>query len=277
MKLKNAFILLSTSGVICAGNLIGGEKESQSIDSENEKDPYYESFSVGEAAPTPPPEGEPDTSAMDSRSPDEIVEAKMKEFEELENPPSSFLYGITGALEFPHVLNFGLESMIDRKWGVSLNYGSISRNINGIDVGMKHYDVRLRYHPWKSSFFAGLALGQHLLTGEKSRDITYSGSTHPVLTTIKVNAKSNYVIPQIGWFSVWDAGFTIGFDLGVLVPTGARTNSEASFSNLPDGTESAIREDADFIKVQSDVEDTSKSYTKRPLPFLTMMRVGWML
>jgi hypothetical protein len=239
---------------------------------------YDESFTTGDVVPAAPPEGTPDSVIADDRSPDEIVEAKMKEFEELDKTPSKMMVGVTGAMEFPHVLNLGLETLFNKTVGVSLNYGSLRRNISSTDVAMDHADVRFRYHPWQSNFFFGLGVGQHRLKGEKTKDVKYTlkGAETTTSTTVNVTLSSKYALPHIGWFAVWDAGFTMGLDLGVMVPIAAKSDTDVTFTNLPADAEAEIRNDADYQKLVSDAEDATASYGKKTLPFLTMLRVGWM-
>jgi hypothetical protein len=239
--------------------------------------PYSDSFTTGDVVPTPPPEGEPDTSGIDSNpelnpDPDKMFDDE----DSLKERP--FIFGFTGALAVPHIINTGFETLTYKKYGASLNYGNISRNINGVDVGLKHYDVRLRYHPWSSSFFAGVALGKHMITGQKSKDInvTYNGTKSNVPTKLKVTASANYIAPHIGWFVVWEPGFTMGLDLGWMIPSGATSKAEATFANLPDGAESAIRATPEFTSATSDVEKASDDYVKKSIPFISMIRIGWM-
>lgn len=230
--------------------------------------PYSESFTSGEVTPAPPPELDDD--ARPEKDPDH---------DPLNDPstdtmPENFRIGVTGALEFPHIVNFGLETLMYQKYGFSIDRGAVSRNINGIDVSIVHTDLRFRYHPWGGSFFGGIALGQHTLTGEKSRDITYSGAT--VKTNVKITAKSNYVTPHIGWFTIWEPGFTMGLDLGWLFPVSPKTTVDDTYSGLPAGTEETFRNTAEYTKLKSDVDDSVQAYSKKSLPFVTMIRMGWM-
>ncbi|MCX6127428.1 MAG: hypothetical protein NTV34_22130, partial [Proteobacteria bacterium] len=187
-------------------------------------------------------------------------------------------FGLTGALVVPHVINIGLETLTHRKFGASVNYGNVSRNIGGVDLAMRHTDIRFRYHPFGGSFFAGVAVGQHTLIGQKGRDIavTYNSVKSTVPTKVKVTAKANYVAPHIGWFAIWEPGFTIGLDIGWLVPSGAKSTTEATFTNLPAGAEDTIRSTPEFAKATSDVDDAAMSGAKKSLPFLSMIRIGWM-
>ena len=247
------------------------DASSDSAPTSESATPYSESFSSGEVTPAPPPEAE---DSNPEKNPDE---------DPLNDPsndsmPENFRIGVTGALEFPHVINYALDSLMFQKYGLSINRGSLSRNVNGIEVSMVHTDVRFRYHPWGGSFFGGIALGQHIITGEKSRDITttYNGASKSVNATVKVTAKSNYVTPHIGWFTIWEPGFTMGLDLGWLFPVSPKTAIDDSYTGLPAGGEETFRATPEYAKLKSDIDDTVQSYAKKSLPFVTMIRIGWM-
>lgn len=238
--------------------------------------PYSDSFSSGEVMPGPPPEQDKDL--IDEVNPDQNPDSNPLNDPETNSLPPNFRIGVTGALEIPHIVNFGLDTLMFQKYGVSINRGSVTRNINGVDVSMVHTDLRLRYHPWGGSFFGGVALGQHIMTGEKSKDIsvTSNGTTTKVSANVKLTAKANYIAPHIGWFAVWEPGFTMGMDLGWLVPVSPRTTVDDSYGNLPAGAEEALKNTAEYTKLRSDLDDSVQSYAKKSLPFLTMIRLGWM-
>lgn len=263
---------LLTLGLLTTNTTLLAQAQVDGPSSDDGKTPYTESFTTGDVVPAPLPV---DEDVSDANRP--LVNPEDLE-DDGDSRSDTFMFGFTGALEVPHIINVGFETLTYRKFGMSLNYGNISRNVSGVDVGMKHSDIRLRYHPWAGSFFGGVAVGQHTLTGEKSKDIslTYSGTTTVVPTTVKVSASSNYVAPHIGWFSVWESGFTMGLDLGWMVPTGAKSSVEATFSNLPAGAETELRNTPEFTKAKKEVEDAADSYIKKSLPFISMIRIGWM-
>jgi hypothetical protein len=173
-------------------------------------------------------------------------------------------------------MNIGVETLVFRKFGISVNYGNVTRSINNVDIDMKHADVRFRWFPWSTSFFAGLALGQHQMTGELNRDIKEPTSKTTVSSRGKLTASANYITPHLGWFSIWDSGFTIGFDVGYLMPLSPDSKFSATFANAPQGTDATLRETTEYKNMKKDLEDSAKSYASKPLPFATMLRMGWM-
>jgi hypothetical protein len=190
-----------------------------------------------------------------------------------------FLFGASASLTVPHLMNIGLETIIFRKFGVSLNYGNVTRRINNVDLMMQHMDARFRWFPMGTSFFAGIALGRHQITGELDRDISYTAADSKKLVVQshgKLTAHANYVAPHIGWFSVWDSGFTMGFDVGYLFPTSPGSKFSSSFKNAPADSDAALRETQDYKRLKEDLEDSAKAYASKGLPFVNILRLGWM-
>ena len=251
--------------------------ENPNSDSATMPKGYDESFQTGDIPKPSTPEMDPEASGGDQElNPDQRPENSAFNQTITDFNTGDFLVGATAAFNFPHVVNFGVETLMFQKFGVSLNYGNVTRNINNVDVAMKHTDVRFRWFPWQGSFFAGLALGQHQVSGELNRDIKEPTSKMTVSSHGKLNASANYVIPHFGWFSVWDGGLTMGCDFGYLVPNDPKSTFSATFANPPEGTDGALRETNEFKKMKKDLEDSAKSYASKRLPFATFLRLGWM-
>ncbi|MCX6126973.1 MAG: hypothetical protein NTV34_19790 [Proteobacteria bacterium] len=70
------------------------------------------------------------------------------------------------------------------------------------------------------------------------------GHASAIPTKVKVAAKSNYIAPHIGWFGIWEPGFTIGLVLGWLIPSGATSSSEISFASPADDARGGDRKAA---------------------------------
>ena len=237
---------------------------------------YDESFTTGDSKPLPPPEGEPQTEA--TQNPDRTPDSNPANDPRLDQEPENFRFGVTGALTVPHIINIGLETIIFQKYGISLNRGNISQPVNSVNMRMEHNDIRFRWHPWGGSFFGAIAIGQQTMVGEQSKDITatLNGEKKIIPTTVKMTAKANYIAPHIGWFAIWDPGFTVGLDIGWLFPQKPTTNSSVSYQGLPAGTEDTLNNTAEYRAFKSDVDDSVQARARKGLPFLTMMRVGWM-
>jgi hypothetical protein len=193
-----------------------------------------------------------------------------------ENPPENLLVGATFALSNPHVINLGLESVFYEKFGASLNYGNITETMKNVAINVKHVDFRMRWFPWKSSFFAGLALGRHWIKGDLHRVATIPSSGQQVAIHGNISASASYFAPQIGWFATWESGFTLGADVGCLFPNSQKSNFTSSINNPPAGTEAEINATKEYSNMKSELESISKSFLGKPKFMITIMRFGWM-
>jgi len=237
---------------------------------------YDESFQTGDIPKPSAPELNPDITNEDELNPDKNPDKNPLSDPGRDRVPENFMIGATAALTFPHLINLGLDTLIYHRFGVSLNYGNVTKSINSVDVSMKHTDVRLRWFPWESSFFVGAAFGQHQMSGEVDRQVSEPTTKQKYATHGKLVAKANYIAPHFGWFSVWDSGFTLGCDFGYLVPSSPKSTFTSTFANAPAGSEETLKETAEYKKMKSDLEGSAKSYAGKKLPFSTLLRIGWM-
>lgn len=272
--LSIAVATLLMSQTVCAQDDATITTPSDDQPSAQSATPYNESFSSGEVTPAPPPDP----------SGDEVKPETNPDEDPLNDPshdalPDNFRIGIAGALEIPHIIDYSVDLLMLQKFGFSIDHGSVSRSVNGIDVSIVHTDLRFRYHPGGGSFFTGFAIGQHTLTGEKSRDVSITDSSGKKITasaTVKATAKANYVAPHIGWFTIWEPGFTMGLDLGWLFPFSPKTTIEDSYSGVQAADVETLKATPEYQKNRSDANDTIEKNSKKSWPFVTMIRIGWM-
>lgn len=252
--------------------------QEKSGDSQPEPLPkgYDESFHTGDIPKPTSPELDPDNLDEEEMSPDQMPDLNPMNDPDLDREPRDFRFGVSAALAIPHMLDFALESQIQKRFAVSLNYGNVSRSLNNIDVSIKHQEVRARFFYKESSFFFGLGLGQHELIGELDRDIKTSETSQTVSAHGKLKATANYFVPHLGWLLTWDSGVILGFDVGYLIPSNAKSSFSHGFKNVGSETESALMESADFKKLKKDLEDSAKKYASSPTPFTSLLRLGWM-
>jgi len=237
---------------------------------------YDESFQTGEIPKPNTPDMDPENVSEDEIAPDRSPDSNPMNDPSLDMEPRNFRVGATAALTLPHMLNFAVETLIRKDFSVSANYGNVSRSLSNVDVTLRHADIRLRWFPYETPFFVGLALGQHQLTGELDRNVTEPTSKQTVGAHGKLVASANYVAPHVGWFSVWDSGFIVGLDIGYLLPASPKSKFTASFKNPPAGTESALEETSEFKNLKTDLEDAAKKHASKPTPFASLLRFGWM-
>lgn len=237
---------------------------------------YDESFHTGDIPKPTSPEMDPDNLGEEEINPDQLPEMNPMNDPSLDNEPRDYRLGLSAALTLPHMLNFAIESMIKRNFSVSLNYGNVTRSLSNVDVSLKHQDIRFRWFPYESAFFVGLGVGQHQLIGEMDRSIKLTAESPVVVATGKLNASATYAVPHVGWFSVWESGFVVGFDIGYLLPSKSESKFSHSFSGASPGTEATLTESGDFKKLKSDLEDAAKKHASQPTPFTSLLRIGWM-
>jgi hypothetical protein len=175
------------------------------------------------------------------------------------------LFGAHAALGFPHVLTAGLDLVTPgRTWGFALIAGAFTASgPESTNVGMTNTELQLRYHPWSSAFFVGLGAGNHQVKVDKVETIL--GSSVKAEATVK----ASYLKPQFGWIWQYDSGLSIGMEFGYLSPSGSTTDFT---SNAPAPAQ-ATQEYADLEK---DVKDNGDKFGKMGLPFVSLLRLGWM-
>jgi hypothetical protein len=238
---------------------------------------YDESFQTGDIPKPKEPELDPDLANENELSPDQSPDSNPDNDPARDRMSDLFMIGGSAAIALPHVLNLGIESMIGQRFGISVNYGNATRTLSSVDVGVRHTDLRLRWFPWAGSFFVGSAFGSHKLTGELNRVIYDSTTKQNIAVHGKLSASANYIAPHFGWFSVWDSGFTMGCDFGYLMPSGVKSSFSSNFGAIPSGVgEDSLRESGEYKEMRKDLEDSAKKYASMPLPFVTLMRIGWM-
>ena len=115
-----------------------------------------------------------------------------------------------------------------------------------------------RYHFNGKSFFGGINAGYQDFRVESAQN-TIPGAGYKITDGVKVF----YITPHIGWFRVYASGFTIGSELGVrvLVSTKRYTEHSGPGNYTPD--------------VRKAVDDGMKFLAKKPLPFVTLLRMGY--
>ncbi len=239
---------------------------------------YDDSFQTGDIPKPKEPELDPDLNSDNEISPDKSPEANPDNDTSLDRSDEMVRIGGSAAISIPHVLNLGLETMIQNRFGISLNYGNATRSLNSVDVGIQHADLRLRWFPWSTSLFFGVGLGVQKLNGELNRVIKDGPTGQNISVRGKLNASANFIAPHFGWFAVWESGLTLGCDFGYLIPSSSQSSFAASFGTIPSGvSEDSLRQSSEFKEMRKDLEDSAKRYASRPMPFITLMRIGWML
>jgi hypothetical protein len=175
------------------------------------------------------------------------------------------LLGAHAALGFPHVLTAGLDLVTPgRAWGFALIAGAFTASgPESTNVGMTNTELQLRYHPWASAFYVGLGAGSHQVKIDKTE--TIQGNSVKAEATVK----ASYLKPQFGWIWQYDSGFSIGMEFGYLSPSGSTTDFT---SNAPAPAQAT----PEYANLEKDVKDNGDKFGKMGLPFVSLIRLGWM-
>lgn len=204
-----------------------------------------------ETAPPPPPPPEKETSSDAAGAP--------------------HLFGLHASLGLPHPINYGLNYVMpNRMFSFEFSTGSFGVKTNDVDISLQNLEVGARWHPFTGSFFVGALFGNQKISGKKSERITDSGSGISYDVDAEVEVKSNYITPHLGW--MWgggSSGFFMMFEMGVQSPSGVK--SEFS-SNAP----GLIQNEQEYINLKKDVEDGGDKVGNTSLPYVALLKLGWL-
>ncbi|MBC7742676.1 MAG: hypothetical protein H7061_10790, partial [Bdellovibrionaceae bacterium] len=148
-----------------------------------------------------------------------------------------------------------------------------SNTDTGMDLAISNQELDLKYHPFLSKFYVGAMYGQHKLVGKKTA--TYTVLSQSRTTTITDTITASYVTPHIGFTWKADWGLTIGRDLGWLVPISPKAEiNEGDITSDPLYSSLAVQ--ADYVENKRKLQEESDKYGKTSLPYLALLRVGWL-
>jgi hypothetical protein len=184
--------------------------------------------------------------------------------------------GATAAVGFPHPLTFGLDATYAGLAGGGVSFGSFKTpEVGGASVSISNWDVRGRWFPFRGSFFLGAAYGSQTIEAKATDDIA-AATGQKVDTSIKLKVDTTYMTPHLGWFATWDSGFTLGFELGYQIALSSKAKDPEVHAGTAAETEAVTQTD-DFKKAQKDAKDATERFGKTSLPYLTLLRLGWLL
>ena len=180
-----------------------------------------------------------------------------------------FRIGPSLALGLPQPLAWSLEMMFGNSWSGAFSLGSNNAKREGVSFSISSWDVRARWHPFEGSFFFGTSFGSQKVKGETDQAVD------GVDTKFIVTATNRYVTPHVGWFSVWPGGLTLGFEAGWQVAMNPDSDFDARFETGTDQQE-ALKASETYKKEKKDIEDAAETLTGKGLPYLKVLRVGWL-
>lgn len=187
--------------------------------------------------------------------------------------------GPTVQVGFPHPITYGVEGLFAQV--VSFGFSTGRYNVTQIDkanVKIKSWDVFARWHPFAGNFFVGGAYGHQEIKGRFEDDVNLTLNGFPTTVPARVDAeiKSNYIAPRFGWMGVYPSGLTFGFELGAQIPLSPDTQVDATIPGASPTEETAVKATADYKDLKKQADDAVKIFGKKTIPFLTLLKVGWL-
>lgn len=188
--------------------------------------------------------------------------------------------GPTASVGFPFLLNYGVDATWERTIGAGFGLGRMKRDVNSTTkIELFNWDMRLRWFPWQGSFFLGAAYGNQNIVGQTTQDVAMDSGGVPLTipTTLRLEVKTTYLTPHLGWFSTWDCGFTLGFELGYQMPLSSKAELQQAFENVSVAAEDSVTNSESFKKTKSDIEKVAETFGKKAVPYINLIRIGWLL
>lgn len=171
---------------------------------------------------------------------------------------------------------FGIDVMYKNSFSGGFHMGPFRYKSEKVDVKFNSWDVVGRWHPWMGSFFVGLGYVSQSLDLEASEKMD-SGANQKVKTTLKVGVTTNYLMPHLGWMSVWDSGFTLGFEIGYKMHSSHSTDKlKASFDGATAGQVAAVISSSDYKKLEKDVNDVADQFGEKSIPYINFLKIGYL-
>lgn len=207
--------------------------------------------------------------ASDTTTPNEAKEASAK---------SDLRFGPSVSIGIPHPLTGAVDLVYADLVALSLSAGRAGTELDETDIEIRNWDIALRWFPFGGSFFLGAAFGEQGIVGKRTEtlDVDAGGTTLKVPTTVRLEIESKYFTPQLGWFARFDSGLTLGFDIGVQLPSSAKSDLQTSFANVSAAGEAAVKASEEYKETEKDVKDAAELIGEKAIPYVNLIRVGWL-
>lgn len=170
----------------------------------------------------------------------------------------------------------GIEVMYKNTFSAGFHVGPFTYKSDDVDLKFNSWDLVGRWHPWMGSFFVGLGYVSQDLDLEAKSSID-AGAGQKVPTKLKVGVTTNYLMPHIGWMSVWDSGFTLGFEIGYKMHSSHSTDKlKVSFDGATTAQEAAVVASEDYKKLKKDVDDAAETFGEMGMPYINLLKIGYL-
>jgi hypothetical protein len=257
-----------SSSIVVAAMFVFGGQHAFSQESSSETPPASQD-QVGEA---------PAQDSMKAKTPDE-AEAPVA----AKSGASLFgdlRIGPTASLAFPHLLYYSLDATYAKFIGLSLGGGRLGRKFNDTtELEMRNWDIRVRWFPFSGSYFLGAAYGNQGVVLKTRTDLknTQGELELKIPTDIRLEVTTKYLTPHMGWFATWESGFTLGFEFGYQMALNSSADFDVVFQDVSPTNRATVENTAEFKKSKSDIEKTAELFGKTSIPYINLLRLGWLL
>jgi hypothetical protein len=188
----------------------------------------------------------------------------------------------------PDLLSLGGMIKLTRYFGAGINVGlipTVKLSLYGdATVAFQEYDVYGHIFPFGGAFFLGAGVGYANVHGTIANHYTLTPTEYAVAmvegyrgsSTLEVDSQANVrtlvLTPQIGLLKTFQAGFSIGIDVGAQLPIAP---SKVDFSTtVPPGLPAPVT--ASVTSADAKVRSTLTSIGRTILPTVGV-KIGWLL
>lgn len=202
--------------------------------------------------------------------------------------PPSAVFRVGPTLQspgWPHPVSYGIDAIYAGRWGFGFSTGKVATTIlPPSKIQIAHWDLRGRFHPYADenqtwrSFFVGVAVGQQTIFGKATEDLLVNVGSFAlaVPTTLQFEVTTIFATPHIGWFSVWESGFTAGCEFGLQLPLHVKSKEDEGMANVTPSQAPVVRETDEYKQMAGRVAAARRRLGQSIQPYVTLLRVGWL-
>jgi len=178
---------------------------------------------------------------------------------------------------FPFVFNGSVDGLWDQTYGAGVNLGYFQFTEDRFKVSSINYDVRFRWFPTEYGLFAGLGLGQQIVTITADMGFAIEGATENFQATGKSKISALYLLPHLGWHHFLTDHIYLGFELGLRSILSSTIDTTFDFSYLPNNStaDEAAATDS-YQSAKHIVDSASESLSRKNLLYVSLLKAGWM-
>jgi hypothetical protein len=195
----------------------------------------------------------------------------------------NFYFGPVAAAGVPQGLQFGLDSRFLKGFGATLSYGTYTHKpadtskVKNAEATLATLEAQGLWFPWDGVFYTGLGLGRRTieLKAENNAKIKSSGTETPINLSAEATVESIFIGYHLGWIKTFDSGLNIGGGLGLHAPLQSSAKVDANYEDNA-ALNAALKETDAYKGFESDIEDAGKQAGRLALPYIEIIRVGFL-